>query len=321
MAGKPFIVSEHNHRFPSDYLSEGIPMLAAYAGFQDWDGIFLYTFEPKLSPEYVPFNGSRADLSHDPVKIPNVAVGALLFLRQDVSPARQTLERSYSTEQMLDSILLPASAAGVYFTPGVSPAVALQHGSRIASLNGAPTQAVKVSEESPIVSDTNELAWYFTPRAAATAEDDQKFSSEKRNKANTGLITVDTPRTQALIGFLNARKKSVKNLSAEIKNPFATLVLSSLDAKPLGQSSRMLLAATARVTNSGSGGPPTLIEPVTGKVVIRNLDPASALHVSPLNGSGSRVGAPVSARKVADGWEFEVGEVVTTWYEITVSRP
>jgi hypothetical protein len=83
----------------------------------------------------------------------------------------------------------------------------------------------------------------------------------------------------------------------------------------------MLLAATARVTNSASGGPPTLIEPVTGKVVIRNLDPASALRISPLNGAWVRVGPPVFARKVADGWEFEVGTVATTWYEITVARP
>jgi hypothetical protein len=41
VAGKPFTVSEHNHRFPNDYTSEGIPLLAAYAAFQDWDGIFL----------------------------------------------------------------------------------------------------------------------------------------------------------------------------------------------------------------------------------------------------------------------------------------
>ncbi len=38
-AGKPYTVSETNHPFPNEYASEGIPILAAYAGFQDWDMI------------------------------------------------------------------------------------------------------------------------------------------------------------------------------------------------------------------------------------------------------------------------------------------
>ena len=46
-AGKPYTVSETNHPFPNDWASEGIPMLAAYGSFQDWDAIILYTFEPK----------------------------------------------------------------------------------------------------------------------------------------------------------------------------------------------------------------------------------------------------------------------------------
>ncbi|HKE29159.1 MAG TPA: hypothetical protein VKB88_42705 [Bryobacteraceae bacterium] len=40
MAGKPLMVSEHNHPFPNDYISEGIPLLEAYGSFQDWAAIF-----------------------------------------------------------------------------------------------------------------------------------------------------------------------------------------------------------------------------------------------------------------------------------------
>ena len=52
LAGKPYTVSETNHPFPNDWASEGIPILAAYAGFQDWDAIVMYTFEPKLARSY-----------------------------------------------------------------------------------------------------------------------------------------------------------------------------------------------------------------------------------------------------------------------------
>jgi hypothetical protein len=41
------------------------------------------------------------------------------------------------------------------------------------------------------------------------------------------------------------------NLSADIDNTFATLVLSSLDANPLACSSRMLLSPGSRVSNTG----------------------------------------------------------------------
>ncbi len=43
VAGKPYIVSEVNHPFPAERGCEGIPILAAYASLQDWDGIFWYT--------------------------------------------------------------------------------------------------------------------------------------------------------------------------------------------------------------------------------------------------------------------------------------
>lgn len=327
VAGKPFIVSEHNHRFPNDYTAEGIPILAAYGAFQDWDGVFLYTFETKR-PSYVPFNGTRADLSHDPVKIANLVAGALTFLRYDVSPARETVQRSYTREQVYESARLPSSG-GVYFTPGFSASVALRHGSRIRSLDGEPTRALKYDDASPIVSDTGQLAWYFTPHAGpVTVEDDQKFSTligPGRSRALTGMVTVDTPRTQALIGFVSAYRNSAANLSADVRNRFAALVLTSLDGKPVAQSSRMLLAAGSRVSNTplpgGNSGPPTRIEPVTGKIVLRNLKGAGAVSLWPLDGAARRMPRPIAARRTAQGWEAAIGDPVTVWYEVAVKRP
>src|ERR1043165_3144237 len=47
VAGKPYTVSETNHPFPNEYASEGIPILAAYAAFQDWDIFARNPFEPR----------------------------------------------------------------------------------------------------------------------------------------------------------------------------------------------------------------------------------------------------------------------------------
>ncbi|HEY0784765.1 MAG TPA: hypothetical protein VGD62_02770, partial [Acidobacteriaceae bacterium] len=222
LAGKPYTVSEVNHPFPNDYGSEGIPILAAYASLQDWDGVFWYTFEPKTDPQWRPYVGDPFDLSLDPVKMPELAAGALLFLRGDVLPARQTAARSYSQKQVFDSMLLPSSDRPL-FTPGLSPATPLEHEVRIASLHAtagtAPPPAP--TQPSPIRSDTGELAWYFS--AAPTG----------------GLVTLDAPRSAALIGFVGGNTTRLTHLSASVTNPFCTLLLTSLDAQPIAQSSRL----------------------------------------------------------------------------------
>lgn len=60
-----------------------------------------------------------------------------MFLRPDVKPAVNTVIRSYSTEQIYESLRLPHSDRP-YFTPGFPLSIPLQHGSRISSLDGPP---------------------------------------------------------------------------------------------------------------------------------------------------------------------------------------
>src|SRR5262245_33419760 len=311
-AGKPYTVSEVNHPYPNEWSSEGIPILAAYAGFHDWDGIFWYTFEPKLSPDWKPYVGDPFDISLDPVKMPQLAAGALMYLRRDVSVARETVERSYSREQVYDSLRLPRSERP-YFTPGFSLSVPLRHGSRISSPDGTPTGNFRSEDATTIVSDTRELTWHL--------------SSDKK-----GLVTVETDRSQALIGFVNEHKKCLRHLAAEINKDFCSIVLASLDDRPISNSRRMLLTAGVRVANSGMtwnenrsalvnwGGAPTLIEPVSGKLILRNLEKASEVRIAALDGRGRPIGKPITANQVKDGWEIEIGEPASTWYEVTVIR-
>src|ERR1700691_744602 len=117
IAGKPYTVSEVNNPFPNDYDGEGIPILASYGLLQDWDGIMWYTFEPKSDPAWKPYVGDPFDISLDPVKMPELAESALMFLRGDVEKARKVDQRSYSRQQVFDSMLLPGTERP-YLTPG-----------------------------------------------------------------------------------------------------------------------------------------------------------------------------------------------------------
>jgi hypothetical protein len=229
-----------------------------------------------------------------------------------VRAARQIIQRSYSRQQVYDSIRLPGTERP-YFTPGFPLALPLRHGSRIASLDGKPTEKIELHEADPLVSDTGELVWAVS-------------------QAKGGLVTVDTERTQAAIGFVKAHGKQLRHLAPEINNRFASLTLSTLDAKPIARSSRMLLVAGALATNTGVewnetrsalkqwGTTPTLIEPVTGQLLLRNLESARGMTIAALDGRGQRIGAPVAAKKTQAGWQVSLGEPATTWYEIKVER-
>jgi hypothetical protein len=314
VAGKPYTVSEVNNPFPNGWASEGIPILAAYGNFQDWDAIIWYTFEPKVASDWKPYIGDAFDISLDPVKMPQLAAGALMFLRGDVSPANSVVLRSYTRDQIFDSALLLPATDRPYFTPGFPLAVPLEHGSRILSLDGASVPPVVMPKvTNPVVSDTNQLAWY-------------------NSSAMTGLVTVDTPRSQALIGFVKANGKSVTNLSADIQNRFCTIAITSLEPEPISRASRLLLTLGSRVENEGMrwndrrsnlsewGGSPTLIEPVVGRITLRGLERVKAVSAQPLDGSGQPMGEPIFVENKPEGWEIPIGKAVTTWYELTVTH-
>src|SRR3984885_6858956 len=224
IAGKPYTVSEVNNPFPNNYAGEGIPVLAAYGGFQDWDGIFWYTFEPKFDPAWKAYVGDPFDISLDPVKMPELAAGALMFLRADIQKAQTIVKRTYSEKQVFDSMLIPPSDRP-YFTPGFPLDLPLEHQVRISSLDGPATLPFpQASQSDTIQSDTGQLAWH-------------------RSSNKDGWVTVDSPKSQAMIGFLKSDGVSITNLAANVENAFCTILLTSIGGDPIAKTSRLLLVA------------------------------------------------------------------------------
>ncbi len=311
--GKPFTVSEVNHPFPSEYGSEMIPILASYAALQDWDGIFFYTFETKISGEWKPAIADHFDMTLDPVKMAQMPAGAMIFLRGDVSAAKTVLTRSYSTDQISEASRLPR-AEMPYYTPGFDKMIPLVHGSRVSCLDCKPSLPAPLPPANPIVSDTKELSW-------------------KTSDGKDGIVSVDTARSQALVGFVRENPKvQTRNLSAEIDNRFATLTLSSLDGKPINLSNRLLLTTTSTTQNTGAtwderrgmlsnwGTAPTLIEPVTGWIQLKDLEGAIGVFAQPLDGAARPIGKEIAGKMIEPGWEIRVGSPATTSYLIRVER-
>ncbi|MDR0703383.1 MAG: carbohydrate binding domain-containing protein [Planctomycetaceae bacterium] len=68
--GKPFTVSEYNHPYPNQYAAEGLPLLAAFGAFQNWDGIFPFAYshsnnpEPKKATSFFDTAGNTVQTAH-----------------------------------------------------------------------------------------------------------------------------------------------------------------------------------------------------------------------------------------------------------------
>ena len=300
VAGKPYIVSEVNNPYPNEFAAEAFPIAAAYAAFQDWDGIFWYSFSHQAAEDWHPSPPGHFDIHQDPVRMTGLLAGAILFLRADVQPAKVTHLRSYSPEQVAESIRMDRKQ-GPYFTPGLNPTAPLVHATRIASLNGQPSPGDSIPAVEPLQSDTGELTW-------------------------GDAVTVDTPRAQELIG--NA--KATRNMAEEIANPFTVVTLEALDNSPIARASTLLLTASAKSANTGmtwnekrtstpelgSGG--MWIEPVTGAITLK-IDKAKRVEVQALDGGGSALGPPAQARKTSEGWRVELA-APSPWYLVRVTR-
>lgn len=102
VAGKPFMAAEWNILYGTDFRSDALPMVAAYACLQDWDGMVLYAYqhENAVSKEDDSKLNGPFDLYNDPAVWGQVGLCSLLFQRGLVSPGRNQLEVCYSERDL-----------------------------------------------------------------------------------------------------------------------------------------------------------------------------------------------------------------------------
>lgn len=316
MKGRAFTISEVNHPFPHDYACEGFPILTAYALFADWDGIYWFTWgqgRGRNAKDGVPPYG-WFDYSTDPVKIANLMACGLLWHRRDLATAKETVVRSYSHAETIEALRMDRNKERPYFTPGFARSTPLQHAT-VFALDGSPaTPYPPAAPLDAILSDTGELGWYGADR-------------------KLGVVAVDAPRAQALIGFVRDGGRTVKHLSAAVSNPFCALLLTPLDDQPVASSRRLLLTATAWSGNQSMkwegtnrnvllewGHGPVQIEPVAGQVRLRDLGAVESARVTALSPLGAPTGHQWSARREEDGLTIELGAPPATMALVELER-
>ncbi|MBN2048541.1 MAG: hypothetical protein JW750_11920 [Anaerolineaceae bacterium] len=333
--GVPHICSEVNEPFPNDSAEEFIPILAAYARLQDWDGVFFYDYHPwpgaywRDEPWAENFQHYWFDIGDNPVKVAQTALGALMFLRGDAQTARETVSRSWPRAQALETLaqgLTPEQAMervmrgepmnlSPYWLPYLPGRLALMHKTRITSLDAAeisPAEGQIPVPEGKITSDTGELTWETAPQ--------------------DGRVLVDTPRQQAIIG--RAGERETTNLKVSLHTPFAAIQLASLEDCPLTDASQMILLTCARVANTDQtwvddsrqepadwGHAPVRIEPVTGNITLRGLKGAISVTAQALDGSGQPTGEMIPLEEINGEFRLKLADLpAAPWHLIRVRR-
>jgi hypothetical protein len=326
VAGKPFTISEVNHPFPHKFAAEGYVSLTAYALFHDWDGIVWFDWERGRMGDPgqgLPPNG-WFDVSQDPVKLAQLTAAGLMWHRHDVATAKETLVRTYTPEETVEAMRLVQWKHRPFFKSGFELTTPLEHATRwrLDETRPAPAEARPARYPNPyaanppaeLASDTGELRW--------------RHADQKR-----GVITVATPRTQSLIGFVRGSGETTPHLDADFTNDFTVVTLTALDDQPIASARRlMLVATTGAATNTGQqfaddgktltqwGRGPVLIEPVSGTVILRGLADATSVHATPLTAEGRPVGIPVSLAQSPHGWRLTLGQPAATCWLLEVQH-
>lgn len=301
---KPFVVTEYNHAAPTDYPGEALPLLAAYAAMQDWDGIFLYSYgahDGNWNPGRIV---NHFDMHADPVKMSSLIAAAALFRRGDVSSSGSPNDKEPSQTLQLDALRrshrMPSAEAW-----GVPRNLALVKPVSV----GSEAQEVPAT---PIRSRSGELTW----------------GAEKK-----ATVTIDTERSKGLIGARMREAFSADGVQLELleaRNDSGVLMTTLLEGRSFGAKGRVLITALGGQENTGQrwlddkqrtslgrnwGKAPVLVEGIRARVVL----PVAAKRVSAwaLDERGNRR-APL---KVSGDKEtlLELGpQYKSLWYEVEV---
>jgi hypothetical protein len=319
VAGKPFTVSEYNHPAPGMYAAEGLPMLAAFAAHQAWDGIysFAWAHNDEFEPEHI---GSFFDIQADPTRLVHLPACAAMLLRGDVPHAQDMILTPLSHADERQRLHETGSPWTLTIDQlGGERNTALLH--RVAldlqsETPRAPLQPVNPQNLSTFLSDSKALRW-------------------DHSQPGKGFFLVDSPRTKLLTGFVEGRTfdlGDVKLAPGVTRLDWVTISLTCLDGPGFGSPGRILVAATSwrqntdwpweelgddRVTLRNQWGrPPILCEGVPAKLTLPTDIPRTECYA--LDASGERT-TRVALQSVNGEAQIDLDpRYKTLWYEIVI---
>ena len=256
--------------WPNEYLAENPVLFSAYASFEGWAGAVGCYY---LDEQFGPsFVGGSNDLIDSPSLLAQWPVASLAYLRGDLKEGKIFV---------LNKDGLPLKALA--HKSGINP----EGGNFKTDVSGELKAKINEKTKS-FVSDTGQITW----------------------QGNVGIVKIEAPRFQALIGFLANRKFNNPYWGVQTSNKFASISAISLVKKPLNTSDHLLLTGVTRMENTGqvynaaktklisAGTAPILAEPLSAKIVLYRFAKDPKLKVRALDANGQPIKAKVPTKWV-----------------------
>ncbi|MCU0914752.1 MAG: beta-galactosidase [Planctomycetes bacterium] len=281
--GLPMTISEWNTCLPNQYSLEGTGLMAAYGLLQGWDGLLEFGY---FSSDWREALGPGSfDMLANPPQILQFPAIAALWHRQDIREADVIAESLYDDRSVfgLDDDRKPVPIA--------------------AALIGKVGYRFVPEGRAPIVKDIRPY-WDADRRIARST------TGELTWNASAGFVTIDTPRTRAVIGFLNTQAHELAGVTLRSRTNFGALYVTALDAEaPIESARRLLVTAVGPARNTDMeyettsqksslgipysrlrevGKAPASLEAITGRLEIRSRQ-AARLRAWTLDVVGRRV--------------------------------
>jgi hypothetical protein len=256
VAGKPMSITEWNlSPFPTPDRHSSPLYIASAARLQGWDAVMLYAYAQ--SPLNDAGSPSNWHAFNDPALVATLPAAALLYRQGHVKEADSTYALTPDREQLFYQNNSPensiaartASEKGklVVVMPKILELPWLQSGTIPlgAKVIHILNQSMIDTDATEVLSDTGEI----------------------RRDWTKGIYTINTPRTQAAMGWIGNEPVALQEITIDIKTRNASVAVQSLDGLPIKLSSSLMISLGAQAVPTGNSLP-FRYEPVVGQLTI-----------------------------------------------------
>lgn len=294
VSGKPVSASEWNFCYPNDNRCEGLPLMTAYSSFQNWDSLLFYCATGSFDAgTWSRFHQNPGILVHSQQTDPSTwglsQACAVAFREGHIRPSQKVLYLDYEPADIWRNMNVASR------WPFLSAMVRLE--TRLVPSRPADKWPMAYDEKMSPQKHFEDAAQRLGI-ANVSAERVTGDTGEIVRYPESGLFTVDTPKTKMATGAINGlcdTERAIKDFAISSPARFATVTLTSLDGQPVTSSKRMLLCVVANSRNKdgrfdghevhdmGRKGP-VLAEPVEAEFALTSSVPVKVYPLNTLTG-------------------------------------
>ncbi len=216
---------------------------------------YAYTQEPITSLG----SASNWHAHNDPALLATLPAAALLYRQGHVQEARTRYVYAPDAATLFGQAVSADNAAAL----------------RTAAARGKLQTAMPATKELPwlvalpLPAGATLMRNANTPVLAPSAQQATSDTGELTHHWGQGTYTINTPRTQAAMGWVGGQSLRLQDIELATSTRNATVSVQALDGAAIAQSQDLLISVAARAVPQANNRPPFYTEPVLGVLKIR----------------------------------------------------